>query len=198
MVETSWPLAIKSRPARPKPRPKAEGQGWNPLLDYFSSMRHSSTEGLLEELKNLQEDRDLLWYPSSGIDLTDINKINRVNVRDIPRIFIHTDPLDYPYPENMRENEVLRFQKEWEAVLFKIPINGEYKWLFQIKINNYEFLPRLLKSGVRVPFLYTACDGVTTGGPQPGKFPITTFYLSRFYQVLGIKYHVTEYSREFI
>lgn len=207
IVGINPPLVIKAKPADPfRPQVKAMGHRWNTLLDNFTSRQFPPPKAsLLEDLKNCREnDSGLLWYASAGVDVTDVENLNRLSfhngrayVKNPPKIFIHTDQLQNMFAPRYTAGETLSFKNKWKAIIEKIPGSGESKWLIQILIDNYEFLHCALIDGIIIPYLYTACDGVTTGMGAYPKFPITTFYLTKFYLKLGVQYHITEYSREF-
>jgi hypothetical protein len=206
IVKENPPLAITSMPEPPpfKREPKVIGQRWNVLFDNFSSFDVNPRASLLEELRNsAEDDRRILWYPSAGVDYTDVRRLstcyfqNGRTYENPPKIFVHTDQSEFMVHDEDGEEEALIFQKKWKASLKKIPNTDEFKWLIQISIDNYDFLHFALMDGIKIPYLYTACDGGTSGMDGNSKFPITTYYLTQFYQKLGVQYHVTEYFRKF-
>ena len=183
-------------------------QDRNPIPD--------SLKGIKDYLS--QSKSKLLWYPSSGDDFTPIVDFNKENIPDIenPGVIIFTDSSFDHYNGYGIENLIrdmfvsrgiqLNLQSSLirlsgrNGLLVKINIESEKKWLIYLDIDNFEFLANLLLNWkeLKINYLYTACDGQTNGmmGAE-AKWKIPTYFILPFFNALGIKFHVTVYSKYF-
>lgn len=201
-TKNNAPIAIRAIPHRP--RTKGRGSPPMPFLSLFAPATSTTSQNtLLDELMISGNRNQLLWYPSAGADMTDVNNITRIHFRDdkeiqknTPTVFVHTDYSDHVFAVDPLYGQRLLFDNNSDAVLVKNTREGVATWLFLVKINNYDFLASILRNKISVSVIYTACDGVTSG-LGAGKFAISTYYLTRFYRHLGVTYHITEYSRQY-
>lgn len=150
----------------------------------------------------------LLWYPSSGSDLYDILFFNTLFLPEIgvsPNFFVHTDHFSlhdrhfitkYTCFKNLEERQIQI--NDHSALLYKFEHFGESKFLLKInEIDNGDFFGWVTRpsSSVKFDYMYTACDGVTSG-MQVGDWSVSSLFYTKYYTHLGIQFHVTEYSKQ--
>lgn len=161
--------------------------------------------------------KELLYYPSSGFDIGDLlyfnpENINSLGKEDYPRLFIHSDYLDHS--RAIRESLYKNFRRLVESSFVCYQNNHEihaYFYKFRRKVerspaypstfcvllflqtSNEIVLTQFLKNGVKVKYLYTACDGITHG---MGDFSygydlrIATIFFGYLYGILKVQYHI--------
>jgi hypothetical protein len=156
----------------------------------------------------------ILFYPSSGLDIDDIERLTYENLFPytsvIPNIFIHTDA-DLYAPHITYNNTVGSYQI-LSSSIFNIEVDGRrieiYHlispldkreiWLIQFaRFKNEELLKFFLESRTPLTFLYSFIDGITSGmgGIEES---LSTAYYAYFYELLSVKHVITEYSKDFV
>ena len=147
---------------------------------------------------------EILWYPSSGRDVSDIEFVTKENIwikesitiESEPQIFIHTDPLinEYAWDDPLFGGMEYTLYEGISLSGHEVKIyelKGLHKkYLIIIKILNDKFFAQSIGK-ISLNFLYTFCDGITSGmGIEVG---ISTLFYTQFYKSLGVTYHFTEY-----
>lgn len=186
---------------------------FEPLLG--KNFSQEGNPSLLYEFKEALKKGNIVYYPSSGFDLNDIQYINSRRFPDLtetdPDIFVHSDLLHID--TNAYERQRWRdFTRE-----FRINILGSYifrgnddknieihkltiantptvKWLLFFRgFLNEEALASLLQNKIKLPIIYTYCDGITHG---MGGFEesIPTLFYPLIAKEFGIKHIITEQS----
>ncbi|HPR13627.1 MAG TPA: hypothetical protein PLV06_14665 [Bacteroidales bacterium] len=154
-----------------------------------------------------------LFYPSSNLDTRDVLFINGDRLSELgensPFIYIHCDascPSEFEYfrvdsqEPSLSINLVLGISKEEKRKIFIFKIHKPYSedrlWLIYFAgYWNEDILKILIKDGVRVPVLYTTCDGITNGmGGYENSVPAILYPL--LYDQLVIQCHIADQSNE--
>jgi hypothetical protein len=179
-----------------------------------TSENESSHETIARLKKTLSENPVLLFYPSSGLDIDDIEKLTHKNLlpytSSIPNVFIHVDADCYCIHKS-HYNYVGSFQvitdsiidieddeKRIEIYQLFSEVENRNIWLIQFGgYRNEELLKFFLQNRVPITFLYSFIDGSTTGMGGV-EYSLSTTYYAFFYDLLSVKYVVTEYSKEFV
>jgi|688.fasta_scaffold280992_2 hypothetical protein len=190
----------------------------------FSNLIHKNTVvkgnyGLLLRFEMALKSTNVMLYPSSGNDTTDILYVNNSRLQELgelnPRIFIHCDylysvdhyPIDFErnnlsYPDfsivdscklisiNHHNNEAKQ-----SINLYQIKrINSDDKlWLlfFRGYYNEY-VLQTLLNHKIKTAIVYAVCDGITHGMGSCNEQQIPTLLYPLLSEALGIQYIITE------
>jgi hypothetical protein len=189
----------------------------------FSKMMGNNTqregnERLLHEFENELSTSAVLFYPSSGFDLNDMFYVNHSRLPEIgkynPKIFIHSDYLQnvdlYPYVFDWQlsypDFELLDsckwitpqvdINKKKSINLYRLKkVNAKEKiWLIFFRgYFNEEVLEIMLQHQIRIPIVYTVCDGITHGmGGYENSIPTLLYPLLS--EELGIRWIITEQS----
>jgi hypothetical protein len=153
---------------------------------------------------NALQSNKILWYPSAGLDLTDIISVNAQNFPEFnnisPNIFIHTDcdktPNDLNFNDSIEISDIVDLT-DYRFRLHSIKVNNTNLWLIYLNLRNEEFLKLLLNYEIETNFLYSVCDGMFLQAftmDHPENIPLK--YFSHFYNKLKIKYHLSSYHNQ--
>lgn len=155
-----------------------------------------------------------LFYPSSNVDTRDVLYINGDRLSELgknsPIIYIHCDAIcpsefDYfrveSYEPSLNISLALGISKEErrKIFIFKIhkPHSEDRLWLIYFAgYWNEDILKILIKDGVRVPVLYTTCDGITNGMGCGYENSVPTILYPLLYDQLDIQCHIADQSIE--
>jgi hypothetical protein len=148
----------------------------------------------------------ICFYPSSYLDQSDLTFFEEeINIFPRPNIFIHVDFWDInPYINGSEEYDIFHaemstiLRDDSKVFLFKIvnKKNNSVKWLLHFtRTQNEEILIRLLSSKIKIDFLLSKCDGITSGmGHGIG---ISTILYIVFLEILQFKFIITEYGIDY-
>lgn len=182
------------------------------------NFEHEGDSSLFEEFNTKIYLGKNLFYPSAGTDVDDIYYINRRRLEELsednPEIYIHCDLLykrDNGYDKSLlnmlSDCNPNHYAKEIYKItdidgknimIYKIESRiGNIKWLIHFRgYFNEEVLKILIKEKIKIPVVYTVCDGITHG---MGGFEesIPTLFYPLISQTLGIKYIISEQKAEY-
>ena len=167
-------------------------------------------------LKDFEKKENILWYPSSGNDLSDVYYFNSryLPIDSLPNIFIHNDAMRKTalidekigfFPERKLNNptqginaetEVLKFNEK-DISITRIEFrHGIVKWLIYFyETDNLLFLKDFfLQYQMGAKYIITKCDGNLSGMGNGDLFRGLSCLLRKLYGTLGVKYHLTEYN----
>jgi 2-polyprenyl-3-methyl-5-hydroxy-6-metoxy-1,4-benzoquinol methylase len=167
------------------------------------------------EIKEVIEKQSILFYPSSGSDIDDLFYANSKRIEEIgelsPNVFIHSDfyardikefNTNYLFDEKLGRHisfpivsKLKYFNEERSINIYKLKQAGinEVKWLFLFRgYFNEEILHFLFLNEIKVPLVYSVCDGITSGMGGVGGIPTILYPL--FASELGLKFIITEYG----
>ena len=184
------------------------------LLKEFKYKLTDEDLSLLSELDNEIEKMAISYYPSSGIDTNDLFYANNKKLEELgeldPSIFIHSDYLPYDKYEDIPFNQMLREDnirileqfkvsdenKSISIYKLKIPVSDDFKWLIFFQgYYNEAVLAELIGSKIKVPLVYSICDGITRGNSfHPEAVSIPTIIYPLLALDLGLKFIITEQS----
>jgi hypothetical protein len=189
----------------------------------FGNLIHKNTVvkgnyGLLLRFEKALKASTVVFYPSSGDDISDILYVHNARLHELgelnPGIFIHCDYLfnvDY-YPIKFERNlgypdfsivDSCKFistnhhnnATEQSINLYQIKqINSDNElWLlfFRGYYNEY-VLQNLFQHNIKTPIVYTVCDGITIGMGSCNEQQIPTLLYPLLSEKLGIQYIITE------
>ena len=153
------------------------------------------------------------YYPSSGEDTSDIKFFNQIDYAfsiKKPNLFIHTDSfishekINNLYlleqNNNIKNGIRLLYNTETEnEICYILEIenenNNDWLILFSGKINE-AMIKEIVKSKFKIPFLYSKCDGILSGMGGIGiEHPLGVAFYIYLYELLGTKYHLTEFNK---
>ena len=183
------------------------------LLKEFKYKLTDKDLSLLSELNNEIEKMAISYYPSSGIDTNDLFYANNKKLEELgeldPSIFIHSDYLPYDKHEDIPFNQMLREDnirileqfkvydenKSISIYKLKIPVSDDFKWLIFFQgYYNEAVLAELIGSKIKVPLVYSICDGITRGNSFFQAASIPTIIYPLLALDLGLKFIITEQS----
>jgi hypothetical protein len=162
---------------------------------------------LNEDLKKNQ----IVWYPSSYRDITDIINVNNEIFPEFgnnnPNVFIHSDASEKwltQFEDSLIDNNIYIIKEvslEFNNVdiiqnidLFYISIDGKTNWILYFPLTlNENLLNLFLNYSVEIKYIYSVCDGILDG--MGGGFPnaIPTKFYSFFYKALKTNYHISQF-----
>lgn len=170
-------------------------------------------ESLIKELNELGESR-VLFYPSSGVDYSDVLFANGLLTSglgfEFPDVYIHSDAFNY-----LNQSSSLDFfyntPSFWRSFFLKIEVSNEkcirirkFKrnglnsefWLIEFfGFINEEIIKQMISSKLNLDLLYNKCDAMFSGmGYISGGIP-PLFYWALFPE-LRIKYSISQYDIE--
>jgi len=182
-----------------------------------TNSHRQGNEGLLHEFENELSTSTILFYPSSGFDLDDMFYVNHSRLPEIgnynPQIFIHSDydygdhypysfdrQLSYPDLELIDSFTWITLPdaiyKKKSINLYRLKkVNAKEKiWLIFFRgYFNEEVLELMLQHQIRIPIVYSFCDGITHGmGGYENSIPTLLYPLLS--EELGISFIITEQS----
>ena len=153
------------------------------------------------------------FYPSSGEDTSDIKYFNQIDFTfsiEKPNLFIHTDSfIAYEKMNNLyllQQNDIIKngirllYNTETEneiCYLLEIENDNNINWLilFSGKVNE-DMIKEIVRNKFKIPFLYSKCDGILSGMGGIGiENPIGVAFYIYLYELLGTKYHLTEFTK---
>jgi len=191
-------------------------QNWHSLIQsiikYTDIISFNENEELFLLLNEDLKKNQILWYPSSGFDVTDIINVNNEMFPEFefnnPDIFIHNDLLFdvYQFRNQIIENKIYIIKEICLAInhqnnskelnLFYISTKGKSKWVIYFsKLANEQLLKLFLEYSVKIKFIYSVCDGIWhgMGGGYPNAVTIPTKFYSFFYTSLHTSFHISEF-----
>ena len=191
---------------------------------FFSSMlkeleyKPTNNElSLLNELSDEMANMAISYYPSSGADINDLFYANNKKVELLgelnPSVFIHSDyfytdlnslnnfdkhlhshQIDVKGSVKVYDKSKLKFIYAYKL---KTPISNDFKWLVLfLGYYNEEVLIDLINGKIKVPLIYSVCDGITSGMGGCNTLSIPTITYPFLSVDLGIKYIITEQNSE--
>jgi hypothetical protein len=172
-------------------------------------------DSLLTEFNLVINSQTILFYPSSGNEITDVFYANSKRIKEFqeynPTIYIHSD---YFYPDRLTYElkhqinyphfnyECLEYtnQEKYTAIFkLKTPNSNEIKWLVLFRgYLNEEILKHLFIHKLKIPIVYAVCDGYTSGMGNFGNNPVPTIMYPLIADIFEIKYIITEQNWEYI
>lgn len=174
---------------------------------------------LLSELYREMLNMAISYYPSSGWDINDFFYANNKKIELLgefnPSVFIHSDYLQNDLNSINKFDQVLRLNRIYIKGLVKVydksklksiyiyklktPISDDFKWLVLfLGYYNEEVLIDLINSKIKVPLIYSVCDGITLGMGAGYTQSIPTIMYPLLAVDLGLKYIITEQSSEIL
>jgi hypothetical protein len=193
-------------------------------ISIFNKMMGSDTQGqgnerLLHEFENELSTSTILFYPSSGFDLNDMFYVNNSRLPEIsdynPQIFIHSDylqvldhypnvfdyQLSYPDFELIDSCKWITPQSDTHTKksinLYRLKKGNAKEKIWLIFFRGYyneEVLELMLQHQIRIPIVYTVCDGITIGMGGGYENSIPTLLYPLLSKELGIRFIITEQS----
>jgi hypothetical protein len=183
------------------------------LLKEFKYKLTDEDLSLLSELDNEIEKMAISYYPSSGTDTNDLFYANNKKLEELgeldPSIFIHSDYYsndryqDIPFNQMLREDNIRILEqfkvsdenKSIRIYKLKIPVSDDFKWLIFFQgYYNEAVLAELIGSKIKVPLVYSICDGMTLGNGFCNTLQIPTIIYPFIALDLGLKFIITEQS----
>jgi hypothetical protein len=153
------------------------------------------------------------YYPSSGVDINDLFYANSRKLEELgeldPSVFIHSDFYSNDNHQSITFNQILysdnihileQFKvsdenKSIRIYKLKIPVSDDFKWLIFFQgYYNEAVLAELIGSKIKVPLVYSICDGMTRGMGSCNTFQIPTIVYPLLALDLGLKFIITEQS----
>ena len=177
------------------------------LLDKVDYSLSDGSISLLNELNHGMTDKIISYYPSSGSDINDLFYLNKrvKEIRNIiPDIFIHSDFFFKPNYEFdnllISDNIIIKGkvtnQDENKSItIYKLitPLSEEFKWL--ILFNGYyneDIIDKLIRNKIKIPLVYSVCDGITAGQGGCNTLSIPTIFYPLIAYELGLKFIITD------
>jgi hypothetical protein len=153
-----------------------------------------------------------LFYPSCGNDINDLLYVNSKRVPQIelyiPKVFIH---VDFEVDRLGRIEQDLRFNFIFvrhcqiqicnsrsqcdKLSIYKLKNNFTKRTCWLVLISgcyNEDVLRALVKHKVKIPLLYSICDGITFGMGGVNEYAIPTLLYPIFKKVLGFSVIITD------
>lgn len=164
-------------------------------------------ESVLHEFNIQIKNKSILFYPSSGIDINDLIYVNSNSLEEIneynPKVFIHSDYSDYGSlsldillrDHNFVATKFEYFDDKKSINLYKLKQSNsdEIEWLvFFHGYYNEEILKELIINKIKIPLVYTICDGITHGMGGGYENSIPTILYPLIASDLGINFIITE------
>jgi len=192
---------------------------------FFSSMlkeleyKPTNNElSLLSELSDEMANMTISYYPSSGADINDLFYANNKKVEQLgelnPSIYIHSDyyfldrfDRDITYDQILGSkliqivSKIKVHDKEKSINVYKLktPVSDDFKWLIFFQgYYNESVISDLILSKIKVPLIYSVCDGMTSGMGGCNSQAIPTIMYPLLALDLGIKYIITEQNCKYI
>lgn len=186
----------------------------------FSGWKQTSleTQFISERLSSII-DPCVLFYPSCGLDISDIVYVNGMKIPEMkdtmPNVFIHSDRSDYFWNPNGRKYNRLYGNQLNSPVFIKLEsyhwdeksereiFIDKYKrngldndiWFIYLKgFCNEVALKSFIKRRIKVDVIYSPCDGITSGMGVGDCNNIPTLFYPLLGTRLGIKYHISDQS----
>ena len=174
---------------------------------------------LLNELSDEMANMAISYYPSSGADINDLFYANNKKIEQLgelnPSVFIHSDYLYndhnsiYKFDQYLRSLQIdvkgsvkVYDKSKYKSIYIyklKTPISDEFKWLvFFQGYYNESVISDLILSKIKVPLIYSVCDGMTSGMGGCNSQAIPSIMYPLLALDLGIKYIITEQNSEYI
>ena len=180
------------------------------LLDKVDYSLSDQSISLLNELNHAMTNKIISYYPSSGWDINDLFYLNKriKEIRNIiPDIFIHSDFLNKSIEPNYEFNNLLwsdniiikgkvTIQDDKKSIAIyklKTPLSEEFKWL--ILFNGYfneDIIYELIRNKIKIPLVYSVCDGITAGQGGCNTLSIPTIFYPLIAYELGLKFMITD------
>lgn len=169
---------------------------------------------LIKKLNELGESR-VLFYPSSGVDFSDVLFANGLMTSgldfEFPDVYIHSDALNYLNQSSSQDSKFFNTPSFTRAFFLEIEVSNEkcirirkFKrnglnsdfWLIEFfGFINEEIIKQMISSNLNIDLLYNKCDAMFSGmGYVSGGIP-PLFYWALFPE-LRIKYSLSEYDIE--
>ena len=169
---------------------------------------------LIKELNELGESR-VLFYPSSGVDFSDVLFANGLMISgldfEFPDVYIHSDALNYLNQSSSQDSKFFNTPSFTRAFFLEIEVSNEkcirirkFKrnglnsdfWLIEFfGFINEEIIKQMISSKLNLDLLYNKCDAMFSGmGYVSGGIP-PLFYWALFPE-LRIKYSISQYDIE--
>jgi hypothetical protein len=155
---------------------------------------------VMQFAQQLERQPLLLFYPSSSCDLSDIYYINTARCPSLPLgtpdVYIHSDLSEFErnhwYYSFSIEDKF--YDGENKVVLTRFNMEGRTGWLLNLYgTPNEKMLIFFINNRVKINYLFSCCDGITTGWGRSSEGISTAFY-PFLYEVLGVWAHITEYD----
>lgn len=169
---------------------------------------------LIKELNELGESR-VLFYPSSGVDFSDVLFANGLLTSGLdfkfPDVYIHSDVLNYSNQSSSQDSKFFNTPSFTRASFLKIEISNEkcirirkFKrnglnsefWLIEFfGFINEDIIKQIISSNLNIDLLYNKCDAMFSGmGNVTGGIPPLFYWI--LFPELRIKYSLSEYDIE--
>lgn len=167
---------------------------------------------ILSELDEVILEGKNLFYPSCDNDINDLLYVNSKRMPQvelyIPKVYIHVDfvvhgierleqDLRFNFSfERHCEIQICNSSSQYgELRIYKLKNNvtKETSWFALISgCYNEVVLRALVKNKIKIPLLYSICDGITSGGPCDYEFPISSILYPIFKKVFGFSVIITD------
>ena len=188
---------------------------FSPLLDKSDYNLSDQNQSLLNELNDDIARKTISFYPSAARDVDDIFYVNNRRIRELkeldPDVFIHSDVLNFfvddYISDGLRENliymaERVDFLDERKSITiaklkYSSKADGDgFKWFIYFGgYHNEDILRLFISKKIKIPLVYSVCDGITSGmGGIDGSIPTILYPLLA--PELGFKYIITEQGIE--
>lgn len=175
-----------------------------------------NAEGTIQTLRQFNQEfktSNKLFYPSAGVDTTDLVYVNDEilsELKDIsPSIFIHCDyrtTVDKMYVSDciliypnfsIQEYFHMVGDAQKSITIFKLSTGNTNKYAWLIYFSGYyneEILKILIKEQVQVNIVYAVCDGITHGMGGCNRESVPTILYPLVAKYIQLKYIITEQS----
>jgi hypothetical protein len=173
----------------------------HPFLKKISN-KHLTNHPLLWEFNAvLERQPTILYYPSSNADISDLAYIDKVRCPSLPKgnpeVFIHSDFFDITsrllIPDVLKQVDYFIHEGTMLYEIFKFKRKEKTIWLLLISEQyNEAILELFINQKLKVDYIFSCCDGMTSGMSIGSRWVSTAFY-PFLYAAMGVCAHITEY-----